>query len=93
MKKKYCAKRYGNDHITKVNVLRETPKFVWLEEKNGGERRQKTESEYCAYFNTFYEAKGWLISKRRQALDLAQHNLDVAKLRLEAAENIKDKQE
>lgn len=62
---KYRATNYGNiPAIETVEVVRETEKCVWVDWAGYGEgsRRAKTDRAFEAYFDTFQEAKDWLVT-------------------------------
>ena len=73
---------YGNTKIDKVDVLRETPKFVVIQTKNftGSTRedRESKSSSYHNYFDTWEEAHNHILNK-------AQRTVDSLRLRLESA--------
>ena len=85
--KKYRVTTYLNG-FHEVNITKETDQFVFLPRKLGGETREKKKTEQHAYFDTFDEAKNWLINKHKQALFVAQKSVEAAELRLEATENM-----
>ena len=64
---------YGSPSIEKTEIVHETEKCVFLPSRWGGgkpDRKPKADS-YWHYFDTFQEAKRWLIAKSKAALENA----------------------
>ncbi len=78
--KKYRTGSYGKDLICEVEVVRETEKQVIIM-GHTGDRREAKKSEYQNYFDTWEEAKEFLII-------IAQNKVDDTEIKLE---NAKDK--
>jgi hypothetical protein len=73
---KFKTKNLWNT-IQKVEIERETDSYVWI---NGYRSRKK--SEYECFFDTFIEAKEFLIKKAEMSVDSCQINFSEAISRL-----------
>jgi hypothetical protein len=60
---KYVASGWGREKIQRVLCDRETEKSVFISNPSGGADRFAKKSEYKNYFDTFEEAKNFLINK------------------------------
>lgn len=81
----YRTGAWGKEPIEPVVVDRETEQCVYI---NGS--RQNKRSGYTNYFNTFAEAKDYLVAKRRRECESAERSLEHAKKALAFAEAIVD---
>ena len=86
---KYRTSLYGTP-IEKVEIARETAKFVVRLGKRGEEYRDAKETQYQAYFDTFAEAKAHLVQHNQDLVKSAQSTLDAALAGLQQAENLKE---
>ena len=89
----YKATVYLN-RITEVEIIRQTAKFVVMEDADyrglKKEIMEKKLSYECAYFETFIEAKNWLIEEHIKKHASAKRALDYARSKLEEAKRIKE---
>lgn len=60
--------RTWHDQIEEIEVIRETEKFVVVPSGLKGERRDAKRSEYTNYFDTWQEAKDFLIDREKTAI-------------------------
>ena len=78
---KYMA-RVGYAEIKPIDVVRETEKCIWIErETYGGDVRQSRSSKsssYENYFDSFGEAKTFLMEHAQRKLDSAIRSLEKA---------------
>ena len=92
MLKMYRAVTCSNE-IREVDVIRQTEKFVVLEYVDWrGRKREKKELKstgYYSYFETFQEAKDWLIERHTKKHAAAKSALDYARSKLEEAKRVK----
>lgn len=83
---KYRAKtQTWGQLIEKINVERETKKCVWID----GRRSNKMSDWYC-YFDTFGEAKNYLISEAENKVQAARSKLNNAKSHLGNIQALKE---
>ena len=84
---RYKVTKWRLDSIEPQKIERETDKTIWYlyEGFNGKmhERRELKKSEYCSWFDTFQDAKAYVIEKRKVRIehlkiDLAEANTDLA---------------
>ena len=81
--RKYKATSYYRFEIEKVEVIRETPKFVVITDnswRSMKECREAKRSDGVAYFDTWSEARDHLVA-------IADREVSAARKRLEGAEN------
>ena len=72
--KMYMTNKWDfNDKIEVVEVERKTEKTVWIDG-----RRHAQLNDYHAYFDTFDEAKTYLLGVAESKLDAARRNLENA---------------
>lgn len=57
---------YSKDKIEKVEIVRETPKMVVVVSHVGGERREAKQSDWACYFDTWAEARDYLLDAARK---------------------------
>ena len=77
------------DEIEKVEVERSTNKTVWI--KNGsGTRQWRKNGDSLKFFNTFVEAKGYLIYKYEKVIAQLENQLNHKRHRLEKIKGMKD---
>ena len=84
---RYMVTKWRLNSIELQTIERETDKTIWYlyEGLNGEmhERRELKKSEYCSWFDTFQDAKDYVIKKRKVRIehlkiDLAEANTDLA---------------
>ena len=73
-------------NIQEQEIVRETEHMVIYNTINGHERREKKQSEYKNYFDTWQEAKDFLVrkytnKKARAEINLADANKELAKVK------------
>ena len=86
---KYLARDAYKPIIEVVTIVSETSKFVTRDVpcSNGLRRKRFAKaSERECYFDTRIEAKGWLVSVKRNELEIAKRRLDYARNKLQEAE-------
>ena len=64
---KYRASWFIRPEIEIINVVKETKKYVWA----GGVKQAK-ETINESYFNSFYDAKNWLMNRAENELNNAR---------------------
>lgn len=87
MTKKFRASLLFAARITIVNIEKESVSSIWRMRGEHGERRLRREKKLCAndgYFNTFEEAKKFL-------LGIVKKNYTVAKIKLDRVKADLDK--
>jgi len=64
--------------IIKVEATRETDSCVWVKHpyRPGEEVRKNKRAEYESYFDTFQQAKDYLLKKHQELLDRAKRNVE-----------------
>lgn len=73
-----------NPKIEKVEILRETAQCVFLPPYRGtGERREAKNSEWADYFDSFDEAKLFLVTMWERKVDTARRNLEDTNAKLD----------
>ena len=70
--------------IRKLEIKKETDKFIVFEDG----RRAAKKSDWCSYFNTFEEAKQWLIAYLDMRIQKYQSSLDQAKRKKQRVDNM-----
>lgn len=68
---KYIAVKYGTAEVYPVEVDRETGSSVWV----GGRRRAKR-SDHESYFDTWEEARNYVLIKAQVRVDAARRHLE-----------------
>lgn len=70
---KYRTGRFGsrNKPIEEIQVERETEHSVWI---NGSRNKKNTDS--CRYWDTYDEAKDYLVKKQELDIQRAENNLE-----------------
>jgi len=86
---KYRTSLYGTP-IEKVEIARETAKFIVRLGKRGEEYRDAKESQYTCYFDTYAEAKSYLVQHNQDLVKSAQSVLNAALAGLQQAENLQE---
>lgn len=84
--KKYLAKTFYNK-IDEVEILRETNSFVYIIGYNGKEIREAKISNYDCYFDTYQEAKDWLLRLHNDKIESLERQLNRAKEEYNYIEN------
>lgn len=84
--KRYRATRYS-DEIKEIEILRETDKFVVVEDTFWGkkERREAKDSDWSVIRETKEECRQWLVKIYEGELRSAEIRLERAKAQLERA--------
>lgn len=82
---KYKAECWMGPKITKVEVERTTKSSVFID---GRMERKKTDDK--VYFDTFSEAKEWLVMVYDRKAQVARRNLELANARLGNAKGLKE---
>jgi len=87
--KKYLANRCGR--IDKVEITRETDASVWVQSFGtaGTERRRSKLAEDYGYFDSWGEARAWLIKMLTRDVESARRSLEYAKGKLGNAVGMK----
>lgn len=85
--------RYGG--ITKVNVIRETDKCVFISDRLSGERKELKSTSYHNFFDCFEDAKNFLVTTQEEKIkqirmDLERHNGKLGQLKGLKIENVKE---
>ena len=80
---KYIAHSWGSKSIEKVEIEKETNKSYWMK----GRRYQK-HTNYEKIFETYAEAKGFLIEKQREKIDAKKSQLEYLENELETIKNL-----
>lgn len=81
---KYKARGGIFAKIERVEIIRETEKFVVIKGV-AGERREAKCSGYESYFDTFDFAKNWIVDSAKSDVEKAEGRLEYAKAQLEKA--------
>lgn len=71
--KKYKTK--WRNEIEEVEILRETDKCVFLKGRNGGEDKELKRTSWHNFFNTWEEARSFLLGKAKGKLDRANRDV------------------
>jgi len=79
MRTMYRAGGWGNNLIEAIETIKETEKTVWFMSDRGRECREAKQSSYQNWFNTFKEAKDFLMGKKQSKIDGLRRQLEVAK--------------
>lgn len=76
---KYRVTKYGIE-IEKREITKETKNFVTILEDIGNSRKRERkvakESEYDRYFDSFYEAKQYLLERESKRMEYAQRDVE-----------------
>jgi hypothetical protein len=86
---KYVTGLYGTP-IEKVEIVRETNSFVIRHGKRGNEVRDAKRSQYSNYFDTYAEAKEFLVQHYKYLAEQQQRLLDATLAKLQQAENLEE---
>ena len=84
--KKYRTGRFGDNPIEEIEISKETDKSVWTIEEWGGKKRKSRclkKSDWHQYWNTWQEAKDFLMDKALKRIDSAKSNVLLAESYLE----------
>ena len=91
---KYKVTKYRLNSIEAQEIERETDKSVWYSHEgyNGKlhERRELKISDYCSWFDTFQEAKAYVIKKRENKIERLRRDLTEANTALFEAKNLEE---
>jgi len=74
------------DSIKKVEITRETDHFVWLKD----DRRDKKTTSWRNYFDTYEEAKMFIIMTAAGKVDGLKYHLQKAEVELEKAHALEE---
>ena len=83
MKTKYKAMLHLKN-IEKVKIERETNASVWI---NGN--REEKKNKVISYFDTFEDAKKWMIHSKKEKIKQVEKTLEWIKETIKEIENIK----
>lgn len=86
---KYYAVIWRNT-IEKVEVVKETANSVFIERGLRLRRYARTGTNF-GYFDTFEQAKQWLISRQEAEIQAAMKDIDNANRRIEILESLEEK--
>lgn len=79
---KYLTSKFGRDPIEAVEVERETESSVWVVDtwrgERGNTRRHAKRSDWDNYFDTWEEAKAFLMAQAEAKVTAARRALDSA---------------
>lgn len=93
MSKKMHKASVDYNKITAVEVLRETDKCVYLLYKGfmsgSKERKFLKETDFQAFFDTFEEARDWIVEKRKRQVERLESQLSDAQAKLSNALSLK----
>lgn len=85
MKIKYRVELFWKFNIRKIEIEKETNKFVWF---HGVKQEKKT--KFHMFFDTFSEAKEFLISKFENKVLEARRGLELANAKLGNVKGLKE---
>lgn len=88
---KYKTSNYG-ERITKVEVERETENFVWEKINDTRSDRRAKIATWASYFDSFEEAKQYLLNAAKEKVEFYKDQLQRAKSELGQLESLKEKQ-
>ncbi len=78
------------DEISKVEITRESKSSVWIKGWGGKERRILKVATAECIFDTFNDAKAFLVAKATQRIERTKENLERAELKLKKIERLTD---
>lgn len=81
--KKFMTGGYGKVIIKEVEVEKETACFVWIKG-----HRNKKDTNYMKYFDTWDEAKLHLVSKANKRLEGLNHQVIQAEIELKSKQSL-----
>ena len=67
--KKYRNGGYGRNPIEEIEIERETATSVWIKVSNGKDRRNSKKTEWHNYFDTWEEAKDFLLKNAERKVE------------------------
>ncbi len=74
---KYLAIEWSTDRIKKIEIERESDKSIWRRYSHDGMLRQERKiTESCGYFDTWQEAKDFLLKLADAEVQKARSNLE-----------------
>jgi hypothetical protein len=86
---KYKATDYDTPTIAAVEVVGETDKMVIVPTR-GASRKEKKETNYVFYADTFEDAKAWLVRNYEREVSAARRALEYANSKLGNVKGLKD---
>lgn len=88
--KKYKIEKYS-DEIKTVQILRETEKSVFFNRfSNSSEFRELKRTEWHCYFDSFEEAKKYLLDRFKNKITSLKKQLNKAEMSFEKIINLKE---
>lgn len=76
---KYKTVSFGRHRIEKVEVVKETEKTVWVKTGDGATiNKTLKDSVYHHYFNSWQEAKDYLLAKKQTEIESIRRRLEYA---------------
>ena len=89
---KYKAEYYWAPKIVKVEIVRETKSSVVFNQKtfSGKDMSERKNTQYHQYFDTFKEAKAFLVKVYEKNVASARYNLEAEKSLLGTVKGMKD---
>ena len=91
---RYMVMKWDLNSIESKKIERETDKSIWYsyEGFNGKihERRELKKTEHCSWFDTFQEAKAYVIKKRENKIERLRRDLTEADTALFEAKNLEE---
>ncbi len=91
---RYMVTKWRLNSIELQTIERETDKTIWYlyEGFNGEmhERRELKKSEYCSWFDTFQDAKAYVIERREAKIEQLRRDLTEANTDLFEAKNLEE---
>jgi hypothetical protein len=85
MKKYYRVYNFGTE-ISEIEIIKETEHTIWYKSKSGSERQERKNTSDTKHFETFKEAKEYLINKYSDRIEYYENQLKIA---IETLEKIK----
>lgn len=80
-----------NTEIERVEVEKETAAFVFIKRGGGKLRREAKRSEWTSYFDSFEEARSYLIERIEAKIRVVQNELADLHIELQQVEDMTEK--